>query len=77
MLGILLKDEDLVFRDFEGKPLLPDTITHAWIKLVRYTGLKGIRFYDALWVIPRSRERFQNTKRRASCLGRLFNRLIL
>ncbi|HEX9897301.1 MAG TPA: tyrosine-type recombinase/integrase [Dehalococcoidales bacterium] len=30
-----------------GNPLLPDTITHSWIKLVRHTGLKNIRFHDA------------------------------
>ncbi len=37
----------LVFSDLEGKPLLPDTVTHAWIKLVRRIGLKGIRLHDA------------------------------
>jgi len=47
MLGIPLKDDDLVFSDLEGKPLLPNTVTHAWIKLVRRIGLKGIRLHDA------------------------------
>jgi len=47
MLGVPLKDDDLVFSTLEGKPLLPDTITHAWIKLVRRIGLKGIRLHDA------------------------------
>ena len=47
MLGVPLKDDDLVFSDLEGKPLLPDTVTHAWIKLVRRIGLKGIRLHDA------------------------------
>ena len=47
MLGIPLKDDDLVFSDVEGKPLLPNTVTHAWIKLVRRIGLKGIRLHDA------------------------------
>jgi integrase len=47
MLGISLKDDDLVFSHLEGKPLLPNTVTHAWIKLVRRTGLKGIRLHDA------------------------------
>ncbi|MFC2002471.1 tyrosine-type recombinase/integrase [Chloroflexota bacterium] len=47
MLGIPLKDDDLVFSNLEGKPLLPNTVTHAWIKLVRRTGLKGIRLHDA------------------------------
>jgi integrase len=46
-LGIPLKDDDLVFSDLEGKPLLPDTVTHAWVKLVRRIGLKGIRLHDA------------------------------
>jgi integrase len=47
MLGIPPKDDDLLFSDLNGKPLLPDTITHAWIKLVRRTGLAGIRLHDA------------------------------
>lgn len=47
MLGVPLKDDDLVFSHFEGKPLLPDTVTHAWIKLVRRIGLKGVRLHDA------------------------------
>jgi integrase len=47
MLGIPLKDDDLVFSDIEGEPLLPNTVTHAWIKLVRRTGLKPIRLHDA------------------------------
>jgi len=32
---------------FVGKPLLPDSITQAWRKLARRTGLKGIRLHDA------------------------------
>ncbi|HCP60648.1 MAG TPA: site-specific integrase, partial [Dehalococcoidia bacterium] len=47
ILGIPLKDDDLVFSTLEGKPLLPDTVTHAWIKLVRCIGLEGIRLHDA------------------------------
>jgi integrase len=46
-LGTYLTDNDLVFCHFDGKPLLPNTVTHAWIKLVRRIGLKGIRFHDA------------------------------
>jgi len=30
--------------------LLPDIITHAWTKLVRQTGLKNIRLYNALHI---------------------------
>ena len=47
MLGILPEDDDLVFSDLEGKPLLPDTVSHAWAKLVKRTGLAGIRLHDA------------------------------
>ena len=47
MLGIPLKDDDLVFSHLKGKPLLPNTVTHAWIKLVRQTGLKPIKLHDA------------------------------
>jgi len=47
MLGESLTDDDLVFSHLDGKPLLPDSVTHAWIKLVRRAGLKGIRLHDA------------------------------
>ena len=47
MLGIPLKEDDLIFSDLEGKPLLPATVTHAWVKLVRRNGLKGVRLHDA------------------------------
>lgn len=47
MLGVPLKDDDLIFSDHEGKPILPDSVTHAWIKLVRRIGLKGVRLHDA------------------------------
>ena len=47
MLGTPLTDDDLVFSHLDGKPFLPNTVTHAWIKLVRRTGLKNIRLHDA------------------------------
>ncbi len=47
MLGMPLTDDDLVFSHLDGSPLLPDSVTHAWIKLVRRTGLKSIRLHDA------------------------------
>ncbi|MFC2024310.1 site-specific integrase [Chloroflexota bacterium] len=47
MLGIPLTDNDLIFGGFEGKPLLPNTVTHSWVKLVRRIGLRGIRLHDA------------------------------
>jgi integrase len=42
-----LSDDDLVFSHYDGSPLLPNSITHAWIKLVRRCGLHGIRLHDA------------------------------
>ncbi len=42
-----ITDDDLVFSQWDGKPLLPDTVSHYWMKLVRRTGLRGVRFHDA------------------------------
>ncbi|MFC2045590.1 tyrosine-type recombinase/integrase [Chloroflexota bacterium] len=47
ILEISLNDDDLIFGDPNGKPLLPNTVTHAWIKLVRRIGLGGVRLHDA------------------------------
>ena len=47
MLGLPLKDDDLVFVQLDGKPLLPDSVSHARFKLVRRAGLKPIRLHDA------------------------------
>ncbi len=47
MMGASLSDGDLLFGQLDGKPLLPDTITHAWIKLVRRLGLGQVRLHDA------------------------------
>ena len=41
-----LTDSDLVFCNFDGSPYRPDSISHAWMKLTRRTGLKGIRLHD-------------------------------
>ncbi len=46
-MGTSSKEDDLVFSQEDGKPLLPDTISHAWAKLIKRTGLKGIRLHDA------------------------------
>ncbi|MGP8079821.1 MAG: tyrosine-type recombinase/integrase, partial [Dehalococcoidales bacterium] len=40
-------DNDLVFAHEDGSPLLPNTITHVWIKLVRRNGFYGVRLHDA------------------------------
>jgi integrase len=41
-----LSEDDLVFSHFNGSPLLPDTMTHVWMMLVRRNGLSGIRLHD-------------------------------
>ena len=46
-LGLALTEDDLVFCRVDGKPLLPNSISHAWTKLANRTGLKGIRLHDA------------------------------
>jgi integrase len=43
----LTTDNDLVFCHQDGSPMLPDTVTHAWIKLVRRNGFYGVRLHDA------------------------------
>lgn len=45
--GLPVSDDDLIFSQPDGSPYRPDTITHAWIKLARKTGLRGIRLHDA------------------------------
>jgi integrase len=47
MVGKRLEDNDLIFSQPDGAPLLPDSITHAWVKLARNVGLPGIRLHDA------------------------------
>ena len=42
-----VRDSGLVFCRIDGSPLLPNTVTHAWIKLVRKVGLQGVRLHDA------------------------------
>ncbi|MFC1847536.1 tyrosine-type recombinase/integrase [Chloroflexota bacterium] len=46
-LGLNLTDADLVFSQYDGKPLLPDSITQAWRHIAKISGLDGIRPHDA------------------------------
>jgi integrase len=41
-----LRDDDLIFAHLDGSPLLPSSVTHSWMKLVRRCGLTGIRLHD-------------------------------
>lgn len=47
LLNSRLSEEDLVFCHSDGTPYLPNSITHAWIKTVRKSGLKPVRLHDA------------------------------
>jgi len=47
MLGIELKDTDLVFCHLDGKPLRPNTVSRAWGMTATRAGVKVIRFHDA------------------------------
>jgi len=47
LLGVPLKDDDLVFSRFDGAPLYPNVISRAWSNLAKKCGLKATRFHDA------------------------------
>ena len=47
MIGKTSKENDLVFGTPQGKPLLPDTISHVWSKMVKRAGLNHFRLHDA------------------------------
>jgi integrase len=46
ILGTTLTDDELIFRRSDGKPMLPDTISHAWVKITKQAGLKHFRLHD-------------------------------
>jgi integrase len=46
-IDLTTTDDDLVFCQIDGKPLLPDSITHGWHKVAQRSGLNGIRLHDA------------------------------
>lgn len=46
-IDMMLSDDDLVFCQYDGKPYLPDSISHAFLKLARRCGLKGIHLHSA------------------------------
>ena len=41
-----LNNNDLVFTWEDGRPMLPDSITHAFKRIARRLGLDGIRLHD-------------------------------
>jgi integrase len=47
LLGSTLDDNDLVFSGADGRPWLPDTVSHAWMKLAKRLGMGHISLHDA------------------------------
>jgi integrase len=45
-MGIVCKDNDIVFSDPDGSLLLPDTVSHCFGKLMRQLGIEDVRFHD-------------------------------
>ena len=46
LLDIPLAGERLVFSKTDGSPLLPNTVTHAFGKMTRRAGMKGITLHS-------------------------------
>lgn len=46
LLGLRLRDDDLVFSQPDGKPLDPSTITHTFNRIIRRADLPHVRFHD-------------------------------
>ncbi|GAH80025.1 unnamed protein product, partial [marine sediment metagenome] len=46
LLGKVVSGDDLVFAYVDGRPLDPDTVSHAFVRLLKRAGLPHIRFHD-------------------------------
>lgn len=42
-----VQDSDLLFGSPDGKPILPDTLSHAWLQMAKRTAVKPISLHDA------------------------------
>jgi integrase len=47
MLGADFTPDDLAFCQPDGQPTLPGSVSHAWTKMVKLSGLPRIRLHDA------------------------------
>ncbi len=45
-LGVALTLDDLVFTNYDGKPVDPSYLTHTFAKIVKQAGLGRVRFHD-------------------------------
>ena len=46
VLGVTVTEDSLIFAHPDGRPMLPDTLSHAFIKIRRRAGLAGVRLHD-------------------------------
>lgn len=46
-MGTMLQDNDLIFSRWDGSPLRPDSVSHAWTKLATKLGISAARLHDA------------------------------
>ena len=46
MLGIPLTPDSLIFSRYDGSPLLPNTVTRAYLRIARSVGITNVRFHD-------------------------------
>ncbi|NQT71839.1 MAG: site-specific integrase [Chloroflexi bacterium] len=44
--GIEWEEQRLIFANDDGEPLSPDTVTHAFAKIIKRTGLPHVRLHD-------------------------------
>jgi integrase len=45
-VGIPFANDRLIFCQWDGTPLVPDTITQAWRRLTHRLGIQHVRFHD-------------------------------
>jgi integrase len=43
---VILRLDDLVFANYDGKPLDPSTLSHNFAKIVKRAWLRRVRFHD-------------------------------
>ena len=46
LMGTAVSDDDLIFAWPDGRPLLPNTLTHGYLRIARRAGLEGVRLHD-------------------------------
>ncbi|MFC2063072.1 tyrosine-type recombinase/integrase [Chloroflexota bacterium] len=45
-MGISLDEDDFVFTRYDGTPLYPNAVTHAFQRIIKRAGLKHVRLHD-------------------------------